>query len=68
MMKKETFLELSKSDRNHTLIDVDGVPTARFVGVDEPAGGTLIPLEYLGYNNTFGYFDKRDFPNQPSVE
>ena len=38
----------------------------RFVGVDEPPAGTVIPLAHLGCNQEMGYFDKREFPQEKS--
>lgn len=45
---------------------IDGKPGVRFFGVDEPKEGSFILFENLGYNSTFGYFDKTQFSGQSS--
>lgn len=44
----------------------NGYSGGLFVGADEPTGGTFIPFESMGYNSKFGYFDIRQFPDQPT--
>lgn len=39
----------------------------RFVGVDEPPDGTIIPLAHLGISQEIGYFDKREFADVESI-
>lgn len=39
----------------------------RFVGVDEPPDGTIIPLAHLGINQEIGYFDKREFADVKTI-
>jgi hypothetical protein len=38
-----------------------------FIGPDDPAGGTFIPFDWLGYNSRIGFFDKRLFKEEPSL-
>jgi hypothetical protein len=39
----------------------------RFIGVDEPPEGTIVPLANLGINPEIGYFDKREFTDVKSI-
>ena len=46
-------------DLNAT-IDFEGEQWGvRFFGPDEPKEGSFIPFLYLGYNSTYGYFDRQ---------
>ncbi len=46
----------------------DGEKGILFTGPDrDDPNGDFIPFSDLGYNSTFGFFKKSDFPNQESI-
>jgi len=46
----------------------DGVKGILFTGPDrDDPNGDFIPLSDLGYNSTFGFFSKSEFPDQASI-
>ena len=51
---------LSIGEIGYTMKEDQRVGFVRFVGVDEPPEGTVIPLSHLGINSEIGYFDKRE--------
>lgn len=58
---------LSIGEIGYTMKEDQRVGFVRFVGVDEPPEGTVIPLNHLGINSEIGYFDKRELAEIESV-